>query len=378
MKNETTLHGAAWRTLGRMKADYSNLLHAEPFCLERLFSPEHFYFGEFCKDFRPHAGSEGIKKEAEAFGRSYGTWLENSRHYINVAWYLYPSADPGRVLTITKNLSLGFYLNDVMGRDVFPSLPVGEQLAARRMIENMALVDEGLHLAEGAHPLEVANVEVLREFQRHSPKSWFSKFLRVYCYHLNITHRNRNAVSLGYIPDLYEYIENRCHYAAVHHLVMWIEFGNGMFLDWDRLAATNFFQKLQRLHWVAAAFPALANDLFSFESEVIDNDCDSNLVSVIALNDPDLSLREAIGQAAAVVRNIVMEIMELLPSIEWEASQLRRSDPDLAQMLAVHLKGISQFVQASWLWQAYSKRYKRPESIWQETRLVLEPAPGQF
>lgn len=368
----------SWRALERIKAQYADLLDAEPFCLERLFSPENFYFGEFCKDFRPHAESELIKKEAEAFGRHYGAWLENSRHYINVAWYLYPSADPGQVLTITKNLSLGFYLNDVMGRDVFPSLPVDEQIAARQMIENMALVDDRLHLRADAHPLEVANIEVLREFQRHSPKVWFGKFLQVYCYHLNITHRNRNAASLGYIPDLYEYIENRCHYAAVHHLVMWIEYSNEMFLDWDRLAGTNFFQKLQRLHWVAAAFPALANDLFSFEVEVIDNDCDSNLVSVIVLNNPDLSLREAITQAAAVVRNIVREIMELLPLIEWEAGQLRRTDPDLALMLTVHLKGITQFVQASWLWQAYSKRYKRPESIWQETRLVMEPVPKPF
>jgi hypothetical protein len=378
MKNDTTLQVGTRRALERIKKEYIDLLNAEPLCLERLFSPENFYFPEFCKDFRPHAESEGIKKEAEAFGRHYGAWLENSRHYINVAWYLYPSADARRALTITKNLSLGFYLNDVMGRDVFPSLPVSEQLSARQMIENMALLDETLQIRPDAHPLEVANMEVLQEFQHHSPKLWFRKFLQTYCHHLNITHRDRNAASLGYIPDLYEYIENRCHYAAVHHLVMWIEYSDANFLDWDFLARTNFYQKLQRLHWVAAAFPALANDLFSFESEVIDNDCDSNLVSVIVLNNPGLSLREAIDQAAAVVRNIVMEITELLQLITWEVNQLRHSDPDLVSMLTVHLKGITQFVQASWLWQAYSKRYKRPESIWQETKLALDAAPRQF
>ena len=373
MKNDPTLHGAAERALERIKADYADLLHAGPFCLERRFAPEHFHFGEFCKDFRPHAESEFIKKEAEAFGRRYGAWLENSKHYINVAWYLYPSANPAQALTITKNLSLGFYLNDVMGRDVFPSLPVDAQQAARQMIENMALLDEQLQLQPEAHPLEVANMEILREFKSHSPRSWFQKFLRIYCHHLNITHRNRNAASLGYIPDTYEYIENRCHYAAVHHLVMWIEYSDSTFLDWDKLMRTNFYQQLQRLHWVVAAFPALANDLFSFENEVIDNDCDSNLVSVIVLNNPHMSLREAIDEAAAIVRNIVREIMDLLPKIEGEAHQLRNSYPDLASMLTIHLNGITRFVQASWLWQAYSKRYKRPESIWQETRLVREP-----
>jgi hypothetical protein len=315
-----------------------------------------------------------LKKDAEAFGQRYGTWLENSRHFINCASYLYPAAQFERVLTITKNLSIGFYLNDVMGRDVFKSLSPEQQQASRKMIDNMALLDESLSIAPNAHPLERANAELLQDFKNNSPKEWFSKFLRLYCYHLDITHKDRNADSLGYIPDIYEYMDNRCHYAAVHHLVLWVEYSSGQFLEWDLLMRTNFSQKLQRLHWVTAAFPALANDLFSFEYEVIDNGCDSNLVMVILLNDPGLPLKNAIEQASERVRSLVLEITTLLQYIRQEVEVMEGTDPELAMKLKIHLKGIEQFVQASWLWQAHTKRYKRTPSIWTETTLAGKTA----
>ena len=366
MKQEQTV-------LDRIKTEYATLLGRKAFSLDALFSTKAVRFGECCKDFKPHAQSERLKADADAFSQRYGTWLEMSRHFINCAWYLYPTADFGRVLTITKNLSLGFYLNDVMGRDVFPSLPADEQLASRKMIENMALLDEGLVIAPDAHPLELANAEVLREFREHSPKDWFKRFLTLYCHHLNITHRDRNVRSLGYIPGFYEYIDNRCHYAAVHHLVMWVEYSTGVFLDWEALMRTNIFQKLQRLHWIVGAFPALANDLFSFEGEVIDNDCDSNLVMVMVLNDPGLSLAEAIERSAETVRAIVAEIMSTLTHIEQEMEVFRSIDPELVSVLEIHLDGLLQFVKAAWAWQAVSKRYKRRISLWKET--TLTPAP---
>lgn len=366
MKQEQTV-------LDRIKTEYARLLGRKTFSLDALFSSDVLRFSEFCKGFKPHEQAERLKAEADAFSQRYGTWLEMSRHFINCAWYLYPTADFGRVLTITKNLALGFYLNDVMGRDVFTSLPADEQLASRKIIENMALLDEGLSLAPDAHPLELANVEVLREFRENAPRDWFKRFLNLYCHHLNITHRDRNVSSLGYVPGVYEYIDNRCHYAAVHHLVMWVEYSTGTFLDWEALMRTNIFSRLQRLHWVVGAFPALANDLFSFEGEVIDNDCDSNLVMVMALNDPQLSLMEAIERAAETVRAIVAEIMSTLTHIERETDAMRSVDPELASVLEMHLAGLLEFVKAAWVWQAASKRYKRRVSLWKETTFV--PAP---
>jgi len=57
---------------------------------------------------------------------------------------------------------------------------------------------------------------------------------------------------------------------------------------------TPLYQPLRRLQKIAATFGALSNDLFSFEKEVIDHKADSNLVAIIALNNPALSLQETI------------------------------------------------------------------------------------
>jgi hypothetical protein len=243
----------------RIKDEHTELLNFEPFSLEKLLAPESFSFVEFCQGFKPHPEAEKLKSEAEHFGQKYGTWLANSKHYVNCAWYLYPSAQFEQVLTIAKNLSIGFYLNDVMGRDVFYALRLEDQEISRKLIDNMALLDDTLITSPDSHPLEHANAEVLREFKLNSPKDWFNRFLKLYSHHLNITHRDRNVGALGYVPDLYDYMDNRCHYAAVHHLVMWIEYSNSIFLEWELIMKTNFYQKLQRLHWVVAAFPALAN-----------------------------------------------------------------------------------------------------------------------
>lgn len=374
MKHAQDVQWSAAAILERIQLEYAGLLKSAPLSLERLFSPESFRFDAFCRGYRPHPRAEGLRKDAEAFGQRYGTWLTNSRHYISCAWYLYPTADFDRVLTITKNLSLGFYLNDVMGRDVFKSLSPDKQHSSRKMIENMAFLDETLRVAPDAHPLETANAEILSEFRDNSPRDWFRRFLRLYCHHLDITHKDSNADTLGYIPDVYAYTDNRCHYAAVHHLVLWIEYSTGQFLEWDLLKANNLAQKLQRLHWVTAAFPALANDLFSFEYEVIDNGCDSNLVMIIALNNPEWSLSEVIGEASGIVRNLVGEITSLLAAMNIEAGRLKRVHPALARKLAIHLEGIERFVQASWLWQAHTKRYKRPQSLWMETMLAEKAA----
>lgn len=376
MKQEQFVGPEALSVLDRIKIEYATLVRRGTLSLEALFSSSALHFGDFCKDFKPHPESERLKADAAGFSSQYGTWLEPSKHFINCAWYLYPHGDYDRVLTITKNLSVGFYLNDVMGRDVFNALPPEEQAVSRRMIENMALIDETLTLRPEAHPVEYANAAVLKEFRDRSPKDWFRRFLKLYSHHLNITHRDRNAQALGYVPDVHEYIDNRCHYAAVHHLVMWVEYSTGIFLDWAELARTNVLQRLQRLHWVVGAFPALANDFFSFEGEVIDNNCDSNLITVVALNGPEMSLGEAIERSAGIVRDITAEIITSIGAIELELGEMRLTNPGLVSVLEIHLNGLMEFVQAAWVWQALSKRYKRPESLWRETRLAPPVAAG--
>jgi hypothetical protein len=352
----------------RITAEYRDLCASDPMTLKELLAPEEFQFDEFCRNFRPHPHENELKKRAEAFGLKYGIWQANSPHNINGAWYLYPGADANRLFTIIKNLLIGFYLNDVMGRDVFKYLPPERQQSSRRLIKHMSSLTKSLSVGPDSSTLECIHAEMLTEIKTGSPADWFDNFLNDYCRHLDITHSDQNAESLGHIPKIDEYIENRCYYAGVRHLLRWIEYSNGEFLDWEALRKTAIYSRLKRLHWAAAAFPALSNDLFSLEAEVVDNGCDSNLVTVILLNKPNLSLGEAIQETSAIIRQIVAEIFELFHSIKVDVMQLEDSSPVPATTLSAHLLAIERFTQACWVWQSYSLRYKRPDSIWAETR----------
>jgi hypothetical protein len=361
-------------TLDRIRSEYAGLLQSKPLSLERLFSPQDYPFNEFCKTFSAYPQSETLIGIAEQFGRNHGVWQGNTRYYINCAALLYPNATADRMLTIMKNLTLGFYLNDVMGRDVFRFLSPEEQLAAEKMICGMATLDADLELPAGASAIEEANAIVLREFRAQSTKEWFSKFQRLYTHHIDITHRDGNTWAQGCVPDVYGYIERRCHTAGMNHIVLWVEFSDGQFLEWTQLKEVALAQKMERLHWLTAAFGALSNDLFSFEKEVIDSDSDSNLVAIIALNSPRMPLKEAIYQASGIVRNQVLELMSLLEVFQGETRKLDQTNPVFAGRLTAHLRGIVRFVQASWLWQLHAGRYKRALSIWEETTLVSKAA----
>lgn len=368
MKKELPVREAVSSVLERAQLDYRELVRSSPFSLKELFSPAHFPFDEFfCKGFSPHPDSARLTQLAQRFGEDNDIWLPNARGHVSCALFLYPAAQPERMISIMKNLMIDFYLNDVMGRDLFKFLSSHQQRDARELIGNMAGLKKDLFVPSDAHPLEHLNVQVLREFRENSPSGWWGRFFHFYCHHLNITHNDRNSAALGYIPGVDEYIDNRCHYAGMYHIVLWVEYNNACFLDWDLLGDLGLASPFRRLHWLATAFGALSNDLFSFEKEVIDQGSDCNLVTVLLLNDPDLSLKDGIAASCKIVRNMVLEISGLLRSIRERISFLERSDPGLSSLLAGHIEGVCRCIQASWLWQCHTTRYKRARSLWKET-----------
>ena len=388
MKKVQNVQEKAFLTMQRMQSEYEELLSGTPISLEALFTPNGFRFDQFCREFNPHPDSEELKTRIHEFGEAHGCWLSGARHHISCALYLYPTADTYRMFCMMKNLTLGFYLNDIMGRDTFRHLPEDQQRPAREMIIRMSQLDGDLRVGQDAHLLERVNADILQEFKDHSPAPWFRKFLEVYSYHIGITHTDGNVTAQGRIPGVTEYMDYRCHLGGVHHILMWIEFSDGQFLDWERLHGYGIAEPLRRLHWVTAAFAGLSNDLFSFEKEVIDNGSDSNLVMIIALNEEALSLHAAILHAAEIVRNLLMELLGLLDWLRDRIDGLFAADRGVAaqgstgqglstQALAAQLKrhrdGIVRCVQAIWLWHCYSGRYKRPVSLWAETTTVAAP-----
>src|SRR5579863_404048 len=122
MKQEQDGQFDASTVMARIQREYETLLGSTTFSLEALFEPPNFRFAEFCKEFSPHPASDELKVLAQSFGEKHGIWLANAKHHITCALFLYPTASFDKMLMMMKNLTLGFYLNDVMGRDIFKFL----------------------------------------------------------------------------------------------------------------------------------------------------------------------------------------------------------------------------------------------------------------
>jgi hypothetical protein len=378
MKHEHNVQYSPFESLGRIQQQYVDLLKSTPFSLEKLFSPEKFQFSDFCREFKAHPESDVLKDVVHEFGEKNDIWLANAKHHVTCALFLYPDAKFDRMVTMMKNLTLGFYLNDVMGRDAFKFLPTEEKVSASEMIEGMSSLNDTLYVPAGSHPLEFLNAEILKEFRDNSPENWFAHFLEIYNYHIGITHTDQNFTSAGNIPSIESYMDRRCHLGGVHHILLWIEYSSGEFLDWELFRAMDLEQKIKRLHWVTAAFAGLSNDLFSFEKEVIDCGSDSNLVMIVALNNPEFSLKEVITVSSKIVKLLLTEVVDLIALLTKEVQRIENDYPVYSLQLRVHLDAIIRCTQAIWMWHCHSKRYKRPNSIWTETSLVGDMSSVSF
>lgn len=358
----------------KMQKEYATMMTggAPSFSLLQLFNYGDFRLEEYCRSFKKHPFASSLAKAARSFGEEYNIWLNNAEHYITCAIFLFPDASLSRMLPIVKNLAVDYYLNDTMGREVFDKLSPQQQVAAKAIVDRMSaetvMEDQCAELA----PIEIANRDILQQMRTNSPSAWFDEFLRLYAYHIKVTHRNGNVSELGRIPSVAEYTDLRCHMAGMHHVISLIDYSIGGFTDHAWLNQQGIASKLSRLQYVTAAIGGLMNDLFSFEKEMIDNSADSNLIAVVALNYPNLPLDKVLKEAGDIVQGLLREFMLLLEEMNTVCMDHAISDPQDAEQLRKHLDGLERCVQASWVWQVHTLRYKRPQSIWLETQLTTE------
>lgn len=342
------------------------------FSLLEMFNYDGFRLEEYCSSFRKHPFASSLAKAARSFGEMYDIWLPSAEHYITCAIFLFPDASLDRMLPIVKNLSIDYYLNDTMGREVFDKLSQEQQIRATAIVNRMAsekvLEGDDDELAS----IEIANRDVLRQIRNDSPREWFDQFLSLYNHHLKVTHRNCNAVESGRVLTVAGYTDLRCHMAGMHHVISLIDYSIGEFLDKEWLNRVGVASKFERLQYVTAAIGGLMNDLFSFEKEIIDNGADSNLIAVLAMNNPGYSLSKILKEAGNVVQALLREFMSLLAEIDSICMAALKENILEAQQLRKHLDGLERCVQASWIWQVHTPRYKRPNSIWQETQMTTE------
>lgn len=367
MKHEHSVQVATRIALIRVQRDYAGMVKSEAFSLRELFNPDDFDLADYCRQYNPHPQTEQLVDVVKEFGERFSIWLPNARHYVTSALFLFPDADFQRATALVKNLATDYYLNDTMGREIYKYLSAEQQREARELITRITSLDEELLTIPEAPGVELANVEMLSEIRDISPLPWFMEFLKLYLYHIEVTHRDNSAAALGYMPTVEEYISMRKHTSGMPHIISLAEYSDNKFLDWNWLAEVKLDAHLRRIHRAVALFGCLTNDLFSFEKEVIDRNADPNLVMAVAMNNPEMSFTEIIHYAASIVKNVLTDFLALTDRIQSRIQSLPASAE--TETLTTHMGTMEKIVQASWMWQVYTKRYKREQSIWTETRL---------
>lgn len=346
-----------------IKEEYDELQSAQ-LSLTEMLSPE-INFENFEKEFTIHPLNKDLKKYMQEYGEKNNIWLPNSHQHITCTFFLFPNGIPEKVLSIGKNLTYCFYLNDIMGRDTIKFLSPTQYENAKMIVDNISKLNEDLLVSAKSDSLELLNIEMLKEFKNNSPKDWFSRFLSSYCYYIGITHKNHEIYSFEQLPSVEDFLEYRCHSGGMYLILEWIEYSEDKFLDWKFLKEMKIDKKLKRLHKVVSDFAISINDLVSFEKEVIWNESRSNLLVINILNNPGISLSQSINMISEIIRTQLIEISFLLDSIKIAISSFA---PETKSVIEDHLLGVSKVLQSSWIWQCHTSRYKSPTSLWIETR----------
>jgi Terpene synthase family 2, C-terminal metal binding len=366
MHPEQGVQAIVYGAMNRIQLEYGDLSHSpNQLSLLDLFSSADFRFDAYCADFRPHAKIGELKRSTIHFGEQYGILLPNAEHYITCAMFLFPEAPLEKIILLSKNYAVDFYLNDTMGRDTRPSSD--EKTRLNEIRDRLASIGDDLDPTEDSSFAEIANLEVLSEISKVSPKGWFNRFLKLYLYHIDTAHQPFDSLALARIQSIEEYINRRCYISGMPHSVALIEYSHDVFLDWEGLNKAGIGEDLIKANWTVSLIGALTNDLFSFEKEVIDQESDSNLVVLILLNNFRMRLEEAIRVAAMIIRDLLADYQKCVTQIDRKIRVSTEVSAETKNDLGIYMAGLKAILQACWMWQTYTERYKRINSIWKET-----------
>ncbi|WP_231386748.1 terpene synthase family protein [Nocardia sp. BMG111209] len=354
--------------LAAMRADHQRLVRdGPPWSLAALFSTPESGIIEYCKDFRPNRFGVEACAAVEAFCRRHGIWLEaGGAHYNSMTPFLHPRAVTAERMTLIGNYNaILFWLNDTAGREKFAHLTTTEQSDAHSTVESLCrLLSTGRTVADPT-PVEAATAEFLAELTANGEPAWTAWVLESTIDHLRTAIRDQNARARGDLLSVEEYIDLRARVSGMYPAIALCEYGRDTYLPWDRIRAAGLETDLRRLQRLTADIGALMNDMFSFEKECIVDGADFNLIPIWLLNNSGAKLADAVHAAADIVRDRFTSFRRIWQPLYNSCAE--SGDPATTDPIADHLLDLRCCVQATWVWQVETSRYKG-SSIFAENR----------
>jgi hypothetical protein len=357
------------RDLDEMRRQYQVLLRdGQQWSLRELFSTPDCDIADYCRDFRPNRFGAQACRQVELFCRSHAIWLEaGGAQYNSMTPYLHPGAASGERMTIIGIFNaILFWLNDTVGREKFAHLSRAEQQQARTTVEQMCRIFEMRGAAADSAPVVTATAEFLAMLTQHAEPRWLNRFQQSTIRHLRSAIRDQNARTRGGLLSVADYADVRAQVSGMYPAIALCEFGRDDYVPWDRVHAAGLDTGLQQLRLLTVEIGALMNDVFSFEKECITDLADFNLIPICLLNTPRMTLADAVPRAAELVRDRFTRFRGIQAQVAAACTCL--ADADLAETVSAHVEDLVGCVQATWVWQIATLRYKGA-SIFTENRL---------
>lgn len=348
------------REITSMRAQHREwVAGSAPWSLRELFSTSDCDIAFYCTGFQPSVYGDQACDEVERYCRTQGIWLDpGGAHYNSMTPYLHPNPiSAERLFVIGLFNAILFWLNDTVGREKFGHLPEDEQGRARTELGRLSELLATRKPPENPSPVESATFDFLSRVSALADRRWLDDFLASTLEHLRTAIRDQNARARGDLLTTQNYIDLRGEVSGMYPAIALCEFGRDEYLNWEQLHAVGLAADLQRIRVVTAEIGALMNDMFSFEKECIVDESDFNLISVCLLNKPGATLADAVREAGGIVRDRFTEFRRLHDTLLDRCDE-PTTDTELAAQLRSHLLDLVACVQATWVWQLTTDRYK--------------------
>lgn len=205
-----------------------------------------------------------------------------------------------------------------------------------------------------AHPeaLAVYALQIREALLRLASEAWIRAFAdAVEDYLFNGTFVAARHHHEGTVPGVAEFIRYRTADSGLGTVIRLVEMLSGR-----ELGERWYDPDLRHLRRLCGEASALHNDLFSYEKEVIWNECPNNLVHVVKA-ERGLSFPDAAAWC-------IQAINERYDSFRAESARVLAQDPSLAPFM----EGMRVWIEASADWELASGRYRSATSPFVELR----------
>jgi hypothetical protein len=345
-----------------LEQQYNNLLSARPSGISLRNILE---LGRISPKFSPHPNADLSNANVKAFAQKYGIWLDGlGEHNVTMTPYLNRSAISEPRLTLAGKVNcILFYLDDTVGTEQQKNLTSEEKESAKQIMRDLLAILETGQLNRQPTNLERATIEVVKELAALTNPIFMNRLIEFVYRHLELGTVDQDTGATSKVLDPDTYIEMRNHVSGMYPTIVMMEMTSDNFVTREDYERVGVYENIERLRYLCATLGAIVNDCFSFEKEVIDAKDDFNLITVIMLNDPQFNLYKAILSAAEIINNFTREFFDI-------AVRIRRkcANTDLSDRISEHVSALTDSVEATWHWQISTERYRRDNSIWQETR----------